>query len=160
MAQKKIGFFSPHITPLTHLQKHLKKNTFPEVQRIKFKDNKHLAHLKKQNMGSSQQFLVWSWASNWNPKVSNFSNLSFHQNALYKSFLPGSIPFIPFIRDPGPNPNPMILPHVLELNGSKKLPNLRGGIIVESKKVTFWPDDDMREKVVQNVCFFFVYFFF
>ena len=73
---------------------------------------------------------------------------------------PGPIPFIPFIRDPGPNPNPMILPHVLELNGSKKLPNLRGGIFIGTKRSPFWPDDDMREKVVQNVCLLFVYFFF
>ena len=99
------------------------------------------------------------------PKVPIIGSLSFHQTALYKSFLPtqwvhgtpksaifigffivnhpfwgsshphpGPIPFIPFIRDPGPNPNPMILPHVLELNGSKKLPNLRGGISCWAKK--------------------------
>lgn len=99
-------------------------------------------------MGSSQQFLVWSWAS---IQLQKFQFSHPH---------PGPIPFIPFIRDPGPNPNPMILPHVLELNGSKKLPNLRGEIFVGSKKVTLRPDDDMREKVVQNVCLLFVYFFF
>ena len=146
-------------------------------------------------MGSSQQFLVWSWAS-IHSKSSNFSSLSFHQTALYKSFLPtqwvhgtpksaifigffitnhpfwGSshphpgpipfIPFIPFIRDPGPNPNPMILPHVLELNGSKKLPNLsQCGIFVGSKKVTFlarwWYAGKSRPECMFIICLFFLF---
>lgn len=122
MAQKKIGFFSPHVTPLTHLQKHLLQNTFPEVQ-LRIKDKKHLAHLKKNNHGILPAISCLVLGFHPTPKVPIFPPPSWSH--------PGPIPFI---RDPGPNPNPMILPHVLELNGSKKLPNLSGGISCWVKK--------------------------
>lgn len=130
------------------------KSTFYKIpsrkSNFELKTKNHLAHLKKNNHGILPAISCLVLGFHPTPKVPIFPPPSWSH--------PGPIPFI---RDPGPNPNPMILPHVLELNGSKKLPNLSGGISCWVKKghllARWWYAGKSRPECMFIICLFFLF---